>query len=174
MEGVATLLEDDHAAAIEALYAELHAEFGLRRLFTPHFSYHVAERYDAVRLRTILSSLAENLAPLTVQAAGLGLFMAPDPVLYVTVVRTPALTRLHQAIYGAVSVAAEGLIDYYKPVNWVPHVTLAHLSDLAAVGPILSYIQGRTFDWPLPVDHLAYLPAVTKDAEPYFRLSLSG
>ena len=159
MHGVSSLLDDTHYAAVERLWAELAATFGVRGVYItpyPHFSYHVAEHYDLAALESILQQVAGQTAPFQVRTAGLGVFTGPQPVLYVPVVRTQALSRVHAMLWPALAPAAAGINDYYHPDRWLPHITIGYgdvpPDRLAAIIPDLA---PRLFDWAITVDAFA-------------------
>ena len=161
MHGVVSLLDDEHYALIEHLWDELETELGVRGLYNtplPHFSYHVAERYDVDLLESVLPRLASNYPPFRVRTAGLGIFSGDHPVLYVAVVRSPALTALHRTLWQELAGASAGAVEYYHPEQWMPHITLAdghvlkdHLPDVARL------LSARAFDWEIEVDNLALI-----------------
>ncbi|HEX9115563.1 MAG TPA: 2'-5' RNA ligase family protein, partial [Anaerolineae bacterium] len=111
MDGIVSLLDNQHRDRVQALWAELEREFGLRGVFAtrfPHFSYHVAEVYHNDRLAPILARFAPSHAPLLARTTGLGIFTGAQPVVFIPVVRTPNLTRLHQELWWAVDGTTEG------------------------------------------------------------------
>ncbi|HEX6385194.1 MAG TPA: 2'-5' RNA ligase family protein, partial [Anaerolineae bacterium] len=127
MHGVVTILDEAHYERVEALWADLKREFGVGNanvVHYPHFSYHVAGDYDLDRLAAALEAIARETAAFTVKASGLGIFTGPEPVLYVPVVRSAALTALHQRVWTAVEHASRDSIAYYAPDLWLPHITL--------------------------------------------------
>src|SRR5690348_10878558 len=98
MDAVVSLLDREHEARIEALWDELAREFGvdalLSRVAIPHFSYHVAEKYDEPKLEAALRTFAHVHRPFTVRCAGLGIFTGPNPVLYIPIVRNGDLSQV--------------------------------------------------------------------------------
>ena len=47
----------------------------------------------------VLSQIARETEPFTIESDGLGIFTGPMPVLYVPIVRSPALSRVHQQVW---------------------------------------------------------------------------
>lgn len=161
MHGIVSLLDDIHDQLVEETWAELDRELGLRGVYItpyPHFSFHVAEQYDYTQLNPLLEPFAAETPTFEVRTAGLGIFSGPLPVVYITVTRTPLLTRLHQAIWLLVEPTATGINAYYHPDQWIPHITLGHgditWENLPAVIRLLS---GRHFAWTIPINNLAIL-----------------
>jgi 2'-5' RNA ligase len=161
MQGIVTLLDPEHYALTEALWAELAEVLHLRGAYVtpyPHFSYHVAADYDRGQLYAVLDWAAAAARPLAVTTAGLGVFTGPAPVLYISVVRTAELGAFHARLWSAVEATASGGQPYYAPANWMPHITLGHL-DLTpdTLGEALRRLGGRSYNWEIPVTNLAHI-----------------
>jgi len=159
--GVVSLLDDKHCALVEHLWDELETELGVRSLYDtplPHFSYHVAEAYDVDLLEPILRQFDSQCATFRVRTAGLGIFPGDHPVLYVPVVRTSALTAVHQRLWQELAGASTGTIEYYHPERWMPHITLADGDVLKDHLPnIIRMLSARTFDWEIEVTNLSFI-----------------
>ena len=178
MHGVVSLLDDEHVRMVEGLWAELAETFGVRGVSVtpyPHFSYHVAGRYDLGPLEATLRRLARTTAPFRVMTSGLGVFTGGRPVLYVPVARTAELSRLHDGLWHEVSRAAAGIVEYYRPEAWFPHITLAH-GDLGVeeLGQIVRAFGGRSFDWEIAIDNLALIYDTGTKQELRIRVDLTG
>ena len=94
MQGVVSLLDDQHYARVEAIWEELGQKFDVRGMYVtpyPHFSFQVAEAYDEAACESYLRSLAARTRPFRVRTAGLGIFTVANPILYINVVRSPAI-----------------------------------------------------------------------------------
>jgi 2'-5' RNA ligase len=169
MNGVVSLLDERQYAVVEQIWAELERGLGLRGVYAtpyPHFSYHVARAYQMEQLETALAHLVNGLRPLTVTTAGLAIFTGTQPVLYVPVVRTPELSRLHQALWREVSRVASGIESYYAPERWLPHISLA-FGDLAehSLSGAMRLLSTRDFTWELPIDNVAIIEDTGKKQE---------
>ena len=161
MQGIVTLLDPEHYALTEALWAELAEVLHLRGAYVtpyPHFSYHVAAGYDHRSLYAVFDQIAAVARPLAVTTVGLGVFTGPAPVLYISVVRTAELSAFHAHLWPAVEATARGGQPYYAPANWMPHITLGHL-DLTpdTLGEALRRLGGRSYNWETPVTNLAHI-----------------
>jgi 2'-5' RNA ligase len=177
MDGIVSLLDLEHKEQVQGLWDELEHEFGLCGIFTtrfPHFSYHVAGAYDCGRLGPILARFAHGHEGFTAHATGLGIFTGPQPVLFIPVVRTPELTRLHQELWWAVAGTAAGTIDLYHPHTWVPHITLAH-GDLTAqmLPDVIRFLSGRDFTWNIRIADLVLVMAAGTGDERQVRFPLA-
>ena len=159
MQAVVSLLDDHHTQLTEALWLELETQFGLRGVYTtphPHFSYHVARSYDLDSLAPRLDRLIHATRPFQVRTTGLGVFTGKSPVLTIPVVRSPALTQFHQALWSELAACASGSLAYYGPEQWLPHITLGSgdiRKDLLAEAVRL--FSERDFNWTITIDNLA-------------------
>lgn len=158
--GVASELDAASDRRVRALWDELARDFGVRRAAElvpfPHLTYQVADDYDFTRLDAVLRALAPALAPVTVRTSGLGIFAGPSPVLYLAVVRTPALDALHRAVWDAIGGAGAGLSPYYTPGDaWMPHLTLAQF-DLTpeSLAAIVARLAFRSLAWDVRLESL--------------------
>lgn len=161
MQGVVSLLDDEHYALLENIWDELDREFGVRGIYAtpfPHFSYQVAEEYDLEQVEPLLRDVASRVAPFKIKTAGLGIFNATHPVLYVPVVRSPVLSALHETLWGALACHATNAPDYYHPALWMPHITLAHGDiDWAKLTELVRALGHRQFHWEVSVNNLSII-----------------
>lgn len=159
IEAVISFLDDEHDERVRKLWAALEENFGLQGIYGtpfPHFSYHGAEGYEATYTRRLLEQVARETEPFTVHTSGLGVFTGPAPVLYLPVVRAPALASCHQALWAGLSSLAETPNTYYHPMYWVPHITLAY-SDLTyeLLPQVIRFLSEQDTNWDLEVANLA-------------------
>ena len=164
MHGIVSLLDDAHYQQVEALWAELRREFGVQGVYItpyPHFSYHVASRYNLKTLEPLLYAFTSEQMPFHVKTTGLGIFTGQQPVLYLSVVRSPQLTQFHQALWqrlvesGQANNASQ---DYYSPDNWMPHITIGFGDvDCQMLTNIVHYLGTRSFNWNIFIDNIALI-----------------
>lgn len=161
MYGIVALLDHTHEAKVQALWAEFKAQFGIHGVSltpVPHFSFHVAERYDIANMERILQKAAATMDPFKVRTNGLGIFTGKDPVLYVPIIRNPTLTALHQRMWLSLSTVAANSSPYYHPDQWRPHITLAHRdADHEMLARLVRLLSEREFYWDITIDTLALL-----------------
>src|SRR5262249_14377912 len=119
MQAVITVFDDPDGRVVQDIWGELERDFGVRatsvHVPVPHITYQGAASYDRDRLDGILHQVARETEPFTVVTDGLGLFSGPTLVLYVPVVRSPALTQLHQRVWQAITTAGTGTTLVYAP-----------------------------------------------------------
>ena len=161
MNAIVSLLDADHDRVVRGLWAELEREFGVTVQYAApftHFSYHVADDYDLDVLIPVFAMLATERSPFSVTASGLGVFTGARPVLFVPVVRSPALDALHREVFARCTAAFGVSLPYYAPDAWVPHLTLAQGERAADRLPdIVRGLAARDLRWSLRVDNLAVI-----------------
>ena len=161
MQGIVSLLDDEHYALVESIWAELEREFGVHGIYTtpfPHFSYQVAQGFDLDAAEPILQRIAARAAPFRIKTAGLGIFNVTHPVLYVPVVRSPTLSALHEMLWSELAPLATGAPDYYRPDMWMPHITLAHGDiDWDKLVELVRALRSRQFHWEVSVNNLSLI-----------------
>jgi 2'-5' RNA ligase len=126
--GIITILRDDQTQKISKTWADLHQACGLPDANlspVPHLTWHIANNYDLPALKEQLSAWCARRRSFWLRAAGLGVFTAPEPVLYIPVIKNPRLLRFHQDLLRYVLPLAGSASEYYAPEGWIPHITLA-------------------------------------------------
>ena len=116
------------AEPIEAMWRAL-AEAGLHDDaialgYPPHLTLSIQpDTVDPGQLRTAIGQCAEGWDAEPLRFAGFGVFVAPEPVLWLAPVVTDGLLARHAALAGALAHLPRD--PHYRPGAWVPHVTLA-------------------------------------------------
>ncbi len=143
-------------AALDGLAQRLDAIPGLttvRRLGdVHHLSLIVADTFPLERHGEALERFATDTLPLTIRLAGLGVFPGERSVLYLAPVVTGDLLDLHDRFHAAFDPVA--CWEHYRPLHWVPHVTLA--MDIApdALGPAVTLVRDCWTPGPAHLDTL--------------------
>jgi 2'-5' RNA ligase len=115
-------------AAIKAVWARLEAAgvpslaSRTHRRHRPHISLSVAERIKTGQLQDARERLAATHLDVTLYSPAI---FPRRGVLYLSVVPTLALLRLHQDIHTALRDSVVAPWDLYSVGAWVPHCTLA-------------------------------------------------
>jgi 2'-5' RNA ligase len=161
MPDLVSLLDPAHYALVEGLRAELAERLGVHSLALtpyPHLSYQVAGQSDPDQLRGLMQGVATTAEPFQVRATGLGIFTGANPMIYIPIVHNLALRHFHERIWTECSAPSTGLVPYYHPDNWLPHITLgradSHADNLPAV---IDLLGPRTFEWDIRIDNLALI-----------------
>lgn len=176
MHGIVSLLDEVHTRIVSNMWRELEKDFGVRQLGQlvpfPHFSYQIAHYYEEEQLVANLEHLARDLTSFTVSAGGLSLFTGPHPVLFVPLVRTQALSEVHQALWSTVNSTAE-VSPYYQDEAWMPHITLAeHDVTRDKLADIISAFSTRILSWKIHIDNIAVIWDTGTQHEVRYRFAL--
>lgn len=161
MHGIVSLLDQQHTIAVEALWQELEEYCdltGIKVTPYPHFSWQTAEEYDWPALETILAQLAAEIKPFAVDTTGLAIFSGEKPVVYIPLIRSPALSDLHWLLWEQLFAISDHPSLFYAPESWVPHVTLAQLDvTVDHIGCLVDLLAYREYNWRLWIDNLAVI-----------------
>jgi 2'-5' RNA ligase len=176
MQAIVSALDDPYRELVENIWGELKAVFGLQGVIgstRPHFTYHVADQYDAGAIDDALRGVARATPPFAIETHGLGVFRGEETVLYLHVSPAPALAGLHRRIWDAVAPIATEAKLVYAPATWVPHITLA-IGDLTEeVLPVaLQFLNRRTYEWALPVGNVCLIEDTSTAAAAWRRFEL--
>jgi 2'-5' RNA ligase len=173
MQGIVSLLDGEARERIEQLWEELRRDFGVRGIHTkrfPHFSYHVADEYDLAQLQPALDQLAGATRQVPARASGIGIFTRKEPVIYLPVVRSTDLQRVHGEVARLAEPLATGINEYYAPEIWIPHITIAEGDvDILVLPEIVRRLGERNLRWEFPVTNLAVIRASETVQEICFR-----
>jgi 2'-5' RNA ligase len=120
--------DPDSEAAVRQLWARLEAaglpSLAMRthRRHRPHVSLAVAQRIDTTRLEKAHQCLAATHLDITLYSPAV---FPRNGVLYLSVVPTRALLRLHKEVHAALEGSLVESWRTYSVDAWVPHCTLA-------------------------------------------------
>jgi 2'-5' RNA ligase len=156
---IVSLLDRDADQRVRAIHARLELACGVKgiRLFPyPHFTWMGAEDCALEKLEQIVERLAGMIPPMEVTTNGLGLFTGKEPVIYIPIVKTLGLFRVHQKVWDAAQGDMERMHPYYAPDQWAPHITLA-LQDITEnnLGCAMQQLSFQSFEMVIQVNNLA-------------------
>lgn len=177
MQGILSLLDGEHSRQLSELYAELERHFGLEGVQEfpyPHLTYYILDSYDLSTVEARMKDAASRLRPIRVKTAGLGIFLHPSPVLFIQVVRSPALERIHRLLRRTFP-PLEGTGGFYSAEEWMPHITLARGDlTLAMLPDVVAMLSGRDFHWDITLDNLAFAGGGPEGIEIQCRCAFGG
>lgn len=161
MIAIASLLDKSSTARVSDLTNQLESKFGLSGVKItpyPHLTALTAETPDMEELKEYLEQTCLETRKITVRTTGLGIFPGPNPVIFIPVLRTPALNDLHGRLHRDISEMSTEMGVYYNPNLWLPHISLA-LGDTTQeiLGPVLSYLCDFNFNWEITLDNLTIM-----------------
>lgn len=127
-QALEVFFDPDSEAVVRQLWARLEAA-GLPSLATrthrrhrPHVSLAVAKRIDTTRLEKARQLLASTHLDITLYAPAV---FPRNGVLYLSVVPTRALLRLHEEVHAVLEGRLVESWRTYSVDTWMPHCTLA-------------------------------------------------
>jgi 2'-5' RNA ligase len=171
INGVASLLDDEHIARLTECWHLLETRCGMKGKNTdlpPHFTWQMVARYDLTQFEPLIRALAWATQPFTVRTSGLGIFSGRSPILYINIIKDSQLLHLHEQIWRYSQCCAVKPSLYYSPTNWVPHITLFSDSNTTEnFCCALELLAFEPFEWELPVDNLALLCPDQNASETY-------
>ena len=117
------------AAALDALCDRLEEDSGIdtyRRLGNaPHISLAVYDKIEPEAFGDTAAAFASRIKALSIRLNAIGAFCHEKSVLFAAPVVMRPLLELHEDFHRAFAAFNVSCWDYYRPGNWVPHVTLA-------------------------------------------------
>ena len=159
MHAIVSLLDEEHFQLLKDLWRDLEADCGLAGVNLtplPHFSWQTASQYDFDRLQPLLKNISREAQPFFVRTTGLGVFSGELPVVYIPVVKDPAIVGFQARLWKQVIPTAIGISSHYEPEIWVPHITLAYGDvNRFKLGCAMEKLAFQPFNWEVQVDHLA-------------------
>jgi 2'-5' RNA ligase len=116
------------------------------------------------------------MRPFRARTAGLGIFTVASPILYIPVVRSPALSDLHREIWCSVKQSVPGPVaHYYQPEEWAPHITLAQGDiDQDKLAEIVRFLSRRNFHWEFNVTNVSIIYDTGREQGLRRRFNFSG
>ena len=168
MQAIVTAIDDPDRDAIENIWGELKAVFGLKGVAgstQPHLTYQTAERYDAT-LDAALRDVAESTTRFEIETHGIGVFRGQETVLYLHLTESAQLSDVHARLWDATRSAATNVTNVYAPPTWAPHLTIA-AGEVPAdqLEQILRFLDTRPSAWRIPVTNICVIPDSTAGRE---------
>lgn len=175
---VAALLDEEHEQQILEIWRDLGNALGVQHTFTqavPHVTHLQAKRIREEELREAMTEFAEEHAPYILRTAGLGIFTGEQIAVYVSVVRSPALTALQTTMISSFASYMEDMSEQHFINVWMPHITLLLPEMLDGKLPqVVDLLSKRNFTWEMRVSKLVLLNGIANDTRPPFTVTLTG
>ncbi len=161
MHGLVSLLPDEYYRKVEDIWQMLEEECGLTGIKVtpfPHFSWLIASDFDWGALKRKMEEIASQTRPFNVQTGGIGLFSGPSPVIFIPVVRTDELNRLHRRVWDAIQPIGVEISPFYAPQYWMPHISLGY-QDVTNknIDCAMQELAFRTFNWKFDADNISFI-----------------
>ncbi len=103
---------------------------GVKSFDYPNLGFQGGICEDASSLEKELSDLCLSVRPFEISVEGFGFFEKPHKVVFLKVVKTEELKRIHTWIHDALERNCISTFRNYSPQNWTPHITIA-MNDLS-------------------------------------------
>ncbi len=159
MHGIISLLTPPHDRMVKDIWNKLEKECSLAGVLTtpyPHFSWQISEEYREPQTEEIVRNIVKETKSFKVRTNGLGIFSGPSPVIYIPIIKTPALNHLHQKLWKQLTPTSKEPHLLYGPQNWVPHVTLIFRDEnQQAIRCGLEMLMFQSFDWEIEINNLS-------------------
>ena len=161
VQGLVALLDEIHTNRVKALWKQLESQCGLTAIYAtpyPHFSFHIAERYDLEELGQQIKAVIGSIRPFKIRTTGISFFTGPSPVVYIPVVSSQELLLIHKRLWDETTHSADWLSEYYSPGRWVPHITLANKDVTASnLDCVAGQLIDQPFVWEIEINQLGVI-----------------
>ena len=169
MPGLVSTLDQTHHTLVEEIWQELETDCGLKGINVtplPHFSWQIAEDYEWDALNNALQEITEATQHFMVQTTGLALFTAESPAVYIPIVRTKELSKIHEMIWDLLAPISTNTSLLYSPSFWMPHITLAY-GDVVSekLDCLMDKLAFRPIYWEIEIDNLTLIQEVESTLE---------
>lgn len=121
-----------------------------------HLSWQGAESYAMGEVEERMRMIAKNVAPITTNIEGVGIFTGSQPVLHLPVTRTPELSALNETLWESLAPLANKSNYYFSPSQWVPHITIVYGTAAAAeaIACMVSQLLSEPLHLNITLDHI--------------------
>ena len=179
MYGIVTIVEGAAGAHVERAWEALRTKHGpeaTRGHNLPHVSYHVADDYDLAAVERLFDRISREVTPFDALIRGLSTLSHEETrLVYLSVVRSPALAALQDTLWDDATSAGTGVIDHYRRDVWFPHVTLGdNPLVLDAIPELARILEAEPRPESFRVDNLALIEEMPYGHETRLRVSLGA
>lgn len=129
-------------------------------ILEPHLSWLGAGELNIARVGEILTSFTQSISPIHLTATGFGIFSGVAPVLYLPVIKTTGMVRIHNELWKLLDHELSDEIHYFRPDQWLPHISLFYFDEysIGVLGDVFTELATNDFQLHFSIDHfkLAY------------------
>lgn len=126
--GVVSVLEGDAYKDTKRTWRLFEKEYNCKAIQNfahPHLSFQAGICEDIKIIDASLKKLSAKIKPFFVWIEGINTFEEPDRAIFMEVVKTRTLQRIHQSLDALLRKYCSQTFELYSPQSWHPHVTLA-------------------------------------------------
>jgi 2'-5' RNA ligase len=128
--GVVSVPEGDAYKDTKRIWRLFEREYdsrAIQKFAHPHLSFQGGICEDIKIIDAGLKQLSDKIKPFLIRIDGINTFQEPDRAIFMEVVKTRTLQRIHQSIDALLLKHCLKTFGLYSPQNcWHPHVTFAH------------------------------------------------
>lgn len=152
---------DSKVNQLRAWLIDRNPSLGNTLLLDPHVSWLGAEEMDVRTVGEMLTRMAHTLSPLYLVTTGFGVFSGRNPVLYLPIVKTTELAKLHASLWDLLSSEVKVSNLMFRPEQWLPHITVLYLGEQEneSLGRTMADLIKMEFYLHFTIDHfrIAYI-----------------
>lgn len=126
--GVVSIVEGDVYKETKRMWRLFEREYDSKAIQNfphPHLSFQGGICEDIKVIDSNFKKLSLQIKPFLIRAEGINTFKEPDRAIFMEVVQTKVLQRIHKNIDALLRKYCLKTFKLYSPPNWHPHVTLA-------------------------------------------------
>jgi 2'-5' RNA ligase len=126
--GVVSILEGVPYKETKRMWRFFEREYnskGIQNFAHPHLSFQGGICEDIKVIDASLKKLSAQIKPFLIRVERVSTFKEPDRAIFLEVVQTRALQRVHKKIDALLQKYCSQTFKLFSPQNWHPHVTLA-------------------------------------------------
>lgn len=141
-----------------------------------HLSWQGARSYALEEAENRVRMIAKTFVPIESRIDGLGIFTGEEPVLYLTVTRTPLLSALNETVWEALYPLAEEVNPYFSPEVWVPHISILYggVKSAPSMSCAVEKLIPRRLQINIKINHLSLVFFQGQEDGVVFRYPLTG
>ena len=105
------------------LFEKKYGSVGVQIFSHPHVTFQGGKSDNLRELKKGFQEIASKMKPFEIGVSGIAHF--DKKVIYLKVEKTNSLIELNKLINQFLKSHCTGLLEYFTPENWIPHITLA-------------------------------------------------
>jgi 2'-5' RNA ligase len=122
----------------------------------PHITWHSAEGYAIPELEKSLLELASTWEKTRVRVTGIGMFTGKVQVLYLPVIKTPALVHMQKQIISHAKAISKEASRFFQPEIWIPHITIiSDENEQQSIPKAIQVLSETRVDFEVEINNLA-------------------
>ena len=126
--GVLSILEGNLLDDVTHFWKHFETKYGTKCFQSfdqPHLSFLGGYCREIAPVQNALAELCQTLNPFELRIDGFGYFDSPSKVIFLKVLPTEELRKMHRLLHDAFKQHCERVIEFYYPDKWTPHITVA-------------------------------------------------